>query len=121
MFLTFDQIRREIKLWVFLPSLLLFSLKNRTKQTTSTHKKSHSNFAFMILLKFRENSIKQMDFLQLSREYIKRMADLRFSDSWEVRLFKEFEVIIAMHDANYLYGCVQLEKPIFSMSAPDIL
>lgn len=62
-----------------------------------------------------------MDFLQLNREHMKRMADLRFSNSWEVRLFKEFEVIIAMYDANYLYGCVQLEKAIFSMSAPDVL
>lgn len=62
-----------------------------------------------------------MDFLQLNREYFKSMADLRFSSSWEVRLFKEFEVIIAMHDANYLYGRVQLEKAIFSMSFPDAL
>lgn len=62
-----------------------------------------------------------MDFLQLNREHIKSTADLGFSNSWEVRLFKEFEVIIAMHDANYLYGCVQLEKAIFSMSAPDVL
>lgn len=29
-----------------------------------------------------------MDFLQLDREHIKRMADLSFSNSWEVRLFK---------------------------------
>lgn len=62
-----------------------------------------------------------MDFLQLDREHIKRMADLSFSNSWEVRLFKGFEVIIAMYYANYLCGCVQLEKAIFSMSAPDVL
>lgn len=49
------------------------------------------------------------------------MADLHFSNSWEVIFLKDFEVIIATDDVNYLYACVQLEKPIFSMPAPDVL
>lgn len=62
-----------------------------------------------------------MDFSQLNTEHIRRTTDLHFSNSQEAKFFKKFEMMIAMDDATYLYGCVQLEKPIFSMPAPDVL
>lgn len=123
MFLRFDKIRRAVKLWMILPSFLLPPLKKNHKKTTPrhTHTKPHPNFFFKLLLKCRQKSWKHMDFLQLNTEHFRRMVVLHFSNCWEVRFFKEFEMINAMDDASYLYDCVQLEKLIFSVPAPDIL
>lgn len=62
-----------------------------------------------------------MNFLHLNSKGIRRTADFHFSNSWEVRFFKGYEVRITTDYANYLYGYVQPEKQIFNMPALDVL